>query len=97
MFRKKQKSELVLNGVLIQNPSGRFTAYFEEFPDIIAEGNDEPEAKKNLVEALIMVAQFKVKQRLAKLDDTAACLEVGSESGKQQIKHFHQKFGQLAY
>ena len=97
MFGKKKTPELVLSGVLIQNPSGRITAYFEEFPDVIAEGDNEHEAKKNLVEALIMVAQFKVKQRLAKMESSGARTEIVDGSGRQQVKHFHQKFGHLAY
>ncbi len=91
-FLKKKKPTLVLNGVLIENQSGRITAYFEEFPDIVAEGDNEDNAKDNLVEALMMVAQFKVKQRM---DSTVSKVEVANERSYTSIKHFHQQFGQL--
>lgn len=87
------KPELVLSGVLILNPSGRYTAYFEEFPDIVAEGDNETQAKDSLIETLLLVAQYKVKQRV-----NASTCHVATElceSEPRTVKHFHQTFGQL--
>ncbi|HUZ59357.1 MAG TPA: hypothetical protein VMU83_11295 [Hanamia sp.] len=44
---KKNKNELV-PGTLIKCESGRFIAFYEHRTDIIANGDNEVEAKKNL-------------------------------------------------
>lgn len=44
---KKNKNELV-PGTLIKCDSGRFIAFYEHRTDIIANGDNEVEAKKNL-------------------------------------------------
>ncbi len=44
---KKNKSEL-MPGTLVKCESGRFIAFYEHRTDIIANGDNEVEAKKNL-------------------------------------------------
>ena len=42
-----------LNAVLVQDPKiGGYTAYFKQFPDIVAEGDTDDEAMKNLTDAV---------------------------------------------
>ena len=49
-----------LIGILIQDPEDNgFTAYFAEFPEVIAEGNTEAEAKTNLIHALKIMLETK--------------------------------------
>lgn len=50
----------VITGILIQDPEDQgFTAYFAEFPEVIAEGNTEKEAKSNLIHALKVMLEIK--------------------------------------
>lgn len=50
----------VITSILIQDPDDNgFTSYFAEFPEVIAEGDTEDEAKKNLIEALIVMLEIK--------------------------------------
>lgn len=60
----KKKTEYILNGIIIPD-SGRFTAYFEEFPDVTAEGDTEEEVKNNLMIALKVVLKEKQKEASA--------------------------------
>lgn len=49
-----------ITGILIQDPEDNgFTAYFAEFPEVIAEGKNEKEAKKNLFDALKVMLEVK--------------------------------------
>lgn len=49
----KKRNSFSLTAVIIQDQQHRgFTAYFAEFPEIIADGATESEAKENLMEAL---------------------------------------------
>jgi len=51
-----------LNAVLVQDPKiGGYTAYFKQFPDIVAEGDTDDEAMKNLTDAVYDVFMFKGK------------------------------------
>ena len=51
-----------LNAVLVQDPKiGGYTAYFKQFPDIVAEGDPDDEAMKNLTDAVYDVFMFKGK------------------------------------
>ena len=52
-----------LTGILVKDPgSGRFTAYFAQFPDVIAEGNNEDEASENLIDTLQVVFDYKMSE-----------------------------------
>jgi predicted RNase H-like HicB family nuclease len=45
--------KLQLTGVFVQDPaSNGFTAFFAQFPNIIAEGDTEEEATQNLIETV---------------------------------------------
>jgi hypothetical protein len=59
---KARHLNIPLNAVLVQDPKiGGFTAYFKQFPDIIAEGDTDDEAMKNLTDAVYDVFMFKGK------------------------------------
>ncbi len=47
---KKTKKKLSVPGTIIECKSGRFVAYYEHRTDIIANGENEREVKKNLKE-----------------------------------------------
>ncbi|HRO48149.1 hypothetical protein [Agriterribacter sp.] len=53
----KKKDELV-PGTAIKCESGRYIAFYEHRTDIIANGDNEIEAKKNLKEMYTAVTQF---------------------------------------
>jgi len=61
------------------------TAYFDEFPDIIAEGENEEEAKENLLEALSEVLQY----RMLKNQEQGGQIETHSQ---KPIKRFEVSF-----
>ncbi len=49
-----------ITGVMIQDPvTDGITAYFAEFPEVIAQGVNKVEAKNNLMEALKLMLEFK--------------------------------------
>lgn len=54
---------LSLTGIIIQDRNDRgFTAYFAEFPEVIADGTTKEEATENLIDALkIMVETRKIE------------------------------------
>lgn len=55
---------LKLDAVLVEDMNiGGYTAFFKQFPQIIAEGNNEDEAISNLLRALHDVFAFKGKER----------------------------------
>ncbi len=57
------KPKLSITGVLIQDPTDKgYTAYFAEFPEVIAEGKTEDEAVDNAFEALRIIFEFKKEE-----------------------------------
>ncbi len=57
MKTKKKTREpgnfIPLTIIMVQDPHSRgYTAYFKQFPDIIAEGDNENEAERNLINAV---------------------------------------------
>jgi predicted RNase H-like HicB family nuclease len=58
-----ENTKLRLNCVLIQDPSdGGYTAFFAEFPDVIAEGDNENEAQHNLMSTMMAASMHKVQE-----------------------------------
>ncbi len=54
------KPELTLTGIMISDAEDKgITAYFAEFPEVIAQGNNLQEAKTNLLEAFRFMLEFK--------------------------------------
>jgi len=53
---KKKKGELI-PGTVIECKSGRFLAYYEHRTDIVGNGENEPDARKNLRELYEMVME----------------------------------------
>ena len=59
----KTDKGFTLNTVLMEDLKiGGFTVYFKEFPDVIAEGDNEDQAIKNLLDALRIVLKHKSEQ-----------------------------------
>lgn len=57
---KVRHLNIPLNAVLVEDPKiGGYTAYFKQFPDIIAEGETDDEAMRNLTNAVYDVFMFK--------------------------------------
>lgn len=57
------KKEMSLTGIMIHDEVyDRYTAYFAEFPEAIAEGKDEKEAIENLMEAFKTILEFKKEE-----------------------------------
>lgn len=55
-----KKDVPTITGILIQDPEDNgYTAYFAEFPEVIAEGDSENEAKKNLFDALKIMLEVR--------------------------------------
>ena len=51
---------LKLTGIMITDADNKgITAYFAEFPEVIAQGNNLQEAKTNLLEAFGVMLEFK--------------------------------------
>jgi len=64
MKTTSNKPKLSITGIMIQDPIDKgYTAYFAELPEVIAEGGDVDEAKKNLFDALKIMFEVK-KQEL---------------------------------
>jgi len=60
------KPKLSITGILIQDRESKgYTAYFAEFPEVIAEGANEKEAQENLFEAFSFMLEVK-KQEMRK-------------------------------
>jgi len=60
MNELQDKPRLSITGILIQDPKDKgYTAYFAEFPEVIAEGNTADEAKKNLWSALSIMLEVR--------------------------------------
>jgi predicted RNase H-like HicB family nuclease len=63
--RKRQpRDHFGLNSVIFTTQSGRYTGFFEEFPEIIAEGETEIEVRKNLFKTLEIVLEHKRQKAL---------------------------------
>jgi predicted RNase H-like HicB family nuclease len=79
LFSKRRKEML---GSFIKCQSGRFLAFYEHRTDIIANGNNEKEALKNLKDMYQSVTAFE------KLDDEGKKLNL---SEKYEVRHFSHK------
>lgn len=59
-LKENPNPRISITGVMIQDSKNKgWTAYFAEFPEVIAEGDTEEEAQKNLFEALQIVFETK--------------------------------------
>jgi predicted RNase H-like HicB family nuclease len=57
------KPKLSLTGILVEDENEKgFTAFLAEFPEAVAEGETEDEAKKNLFEALVSYLEHKKEE-----------------------------------
>lgn len=58
-----------ITGILIQDPDDNgYTAYFAEFPEVVAEGNSEDDAKKNLIEALKIMLEIRRSEMITEMN-----------------------------
>lgn len=64
MEANKTKFEISLTGILVQDKNKGYTAFFAQFPHIIAEGDTEEEATKNLFSLVKDVFEFNKKQEV---------------------------------
>lgn len=59
---------LKFNLVMIQDKEdGGYTAFFAEFPDVIAEGDSKEEVEKNLLQTMLAVSKHKMQNIQSKL------------------------------
>jgi predicted RNase H-like HicB family nuclease len=58
---KKKKNELI-PGTIIECKSGRFIAFYEHRTDIIANGENEADAKKNLKKMYEIIVKHEAKE-----------------------------------
>ena len=61
-----------LTAVFVSAPGGGYTAYVEEIPGVISEGESMEEARENLSDALRMVLEC--NREVARLDETAGAV-----------------------
>lgn len=73
----KKKIKL-LHGNMIKGESGIYVAYFDEFPDIIAQGETQGETKERLIRGLASILERK-KQESPKYK---------AEFNASQVTHF---------
>ena len=59
---KTNKPNYTVPGTIIECKSGRFVAYYEHRTDIIANGNNERDVKKNLKEMYEAVVQYEEEE-----------------------------------
>ena len=52
--------KIKLTAILIEDPNDKgYTAFFAEFPEIVAEGNTQNEAQLNLIQTMAAVFEYK--------------------------------------
>ena len=62
-MKNQNQPELSITGVMIQDQQSKgYTAYFAEFPEVIAQGEDLEEAKQNLIDAFKSMIEFKSEE-----------------------------------
>jgi len=59
------KKSLNLNAILVQDKSGGYTSFFAQFPNIIAEGDNEDQAIENLFNLVQDVFEHQQKEEMA--------------------------------
>lgn len=80
MEPNSNKPKLSITGIMIQDPVDMgYTAYFAELPEVIAEGGDVEEAKRNLFDALRIMFEVK-KQELG--------IDTNFKTGSSRIESF---------
>lgn len=63
MSRANNHPNFSLISILVQDPKSMgYTAFFKQFPEVLAEGKDEDEALRNLILILQDSLQFKAAQ-----------------------------------
>jgi predicted RNase H-like HicB family nuclease len=61
---ESNKTKLSLTGIFVQDKlDNGFTAFFAEFPEAVAEGDDQKEAEQNLFNSLITILDVKKEQQ----------------------------------
>lgn len=64
----KKKFKL-LTGNLIKGEAGRYIGYFNEFPEVIAQGKTEEETKERLLRGLVSILERKKKESISNQQD----------------------------
>lgn len=66
----KTGNQLQLTGVFVQDPEGKgYTAFFAQFPNIIAEGDTPEAATQNLIVAVSTVFEYQKNVELKNTDE----------------------------
>jgi len=61
-MKTAQLFKLPLTAIMVKDPNiGGFTAFFKQFPEIIAEGDTDGEALQNLMNAVYDVFEYRSK------------------------------------
>lgn len=74
----KEKQKISFTGILIKGEDNGYTAYIAEFPEIIAEGETEEDAKYNLFDAFRIMLEFKKE----------STTKDNNDSGKSIVRNF---------
>jgi len=64
MTTPKERPSLSFKIILVQDEKEGFTAFFAQFPEVIAEGRTEQEAQFNLINALQVVLDYEASTTL---------------------------------
>ncbi len=78
ILRRRKAKITSVTGNLVRGDHGRYAAYFDEFPELIAEGENSKEAKENLIEALKELLEYR----------KAISKKQAESAGKQKVDHF---------
>jgi len=68
-MKGKSLKNIMFPGVIVECKSGRFLAYYEHRDDIMASGENEPDAKKNLEKMFKTVMAYEKKEGIEREPD----------------------------
>lgn len=58
-YSRMRKHSMNLTAIFEESKEGGFTCWIEEMPEVVSEGDTLNEAKKNLIEALKLVLEYR--------------------------------------
>jgi len=75
-MKTSQSLKIPLTIIMVKDPNtGGFTAFFKQFPEIIAEGDSDKDVIKNLMNAVHDVFQFKNQIKSEQTDNSSNIIE----------------------
>jgi predicted RNase H-like HicB family nuclease len=81
----KNKNTVLVNGIVVECKSGRYLAYYEHRTDIIANGENEAEVKKNLKEMYEAILKYEEDEELEKNQNFSLPKEFKTRPFKENI------------